>query len=71
MELNDRERAIIALLAAGHTDSSAADQLGLSLRTVAYTIRGLMDRYGVQNRFQLGLVVGAMRPGAPDPEGDS
>jgi DNA-binding CsgD family transcriptional regulator/sugar-specific transcriptional regulator TrmB len=73
VELTDRERAIIALLAAGHTDSSAADQLGLSLRTVAYTIRGLMDRYGVQNRFQLGMVVGALRRVAPDTdsEGDS
>jgi DNA-binding CsgD family transcriptional regulator len=61
VQLTDRERAIIALLAAGHTDSSAAAQLGLSLRTVAYAVRGLMDRFGVQNRFQLGMVVGTMR----------
>ena len=34
-------------------------KLGLSLRTVGYAIRALMDRYGVENRFQLGLLLGA------------
>jgi hypothetical protein len=29
------------------------------MRTIAYTMRGLMDRHGVANRFQLGLVLGA------------
>jgi DNA-binding CsgD family transcriptional regulator len=59
MELTARERAIVTLLAQGHTDTSASAQLGLSVRTIAYTLRGLMDRYGVQNRFQLGLLLGA------------
>jgi DNA-binding CsgD family transcriptional regulator len=59
VELTPREQAIITLLAAGHTDASASVALGLSLRTVAYAIRTLMDRYGVNNRFQLGLVLGA------------
>lgn len=59
MELTARERAIVTLLAQGHTDASASTQLGLSVRTIAYTLRGLMDRYGVQNRFQLGLLLGA------------
>jgi DNA-binding CsgD family transcriptional regulator len=59
MEFSPREQSIVSLLAAGHTDASAAASLGISVRTVAYAIRGLMDRYGVQNRFQLGLVLGA------------
>jgi DNA-binding CsgD family transcriptional regulator len=59
--LSPREEAIVALLAEGHTDASAAKYLGLSQRTIAYTLRALMDRMGVDNRFQLGLRLGAMR----------
>jgi DNA-binding CsgD family transcriptional regulator len=59
VDLTPREQAIVTSLAAGCTDASAAAQLGLSVRTIAYTVRGLMDRYGVQNRFQLGLVLGS------------
>jgi DNA-binding CsgD family transcriptional regulator len=67
--LSERETAIIQLLAAGHTDAATAAQLGLSVRTVAYTLRGLMDRYQVQNRFQLGLVLGAVAAEyVPDPD---
>jgi DNA-binding NarL/FixJ family response regulator len=59
MNLTQREQAIVTLLAAGHTDASTAHHLGISSRTIAYTLRALMDRYGVQNRFQLGLMIGA------------
>ena len=59
MNLTPREQAIVSLLAAGHTDASTAHQLGISSRTIAYTLRALMDRHGVQNRFQLGLMIGA------------
>jgi DNA-binding CsgD family transcriptional regulator len=59
MKLSHREQAICALLAAGHTDASTAGLLGISSRTIAYTLRALMDRVGVENRFQLGLVLGA------------
>ncbi len=57
--LTPRERRIIALLAAGHTDAGVAARLRLSERTIAHVIRGVMERHGVQNRFQLGLVLGA------------
>ncbi|ROO59848.1 DNA-binding NarL/FixJ family response regulator [Micromonospora sp. Llam0] len=57
--LTPREQALVALLAAGHTDASAAEELRLSLRTVAYTMRNLMDRLGVENRFQLAILLGA------------
>lgn len=56
--LTTRERAILALLAAGATDATVALTLRLSVRTIAYTIKDLMERYRVQTRFQLGLVLG-------------
>jgi len=59
--LDPRERALIELLARGHTDASAARELRISARSVSYILRGLMDRLGVENRFQLGLAIGAMR----------
>jgi DNA-binding CsgD family transcriptional regulator len=59
IDLSPRENALVGLLALGHTDHTAAEQLGLSPRTVAYTMRALMDRAGVQNRFQLALALGA------------
>lgn len=59
INLTARERALLTLLSAGHTDASAAEQLRVSVRTVAYTMRALMDRLGVDNRFQLALLLGA------------
>ncbi|MBV1851301.1 response regulator transcription factor [Catellatospora tritici] len=59
MDLTPREQAVLALLAKGFTDAAVAAKLEISLRTVAYTISGLMERYQVSNRFQLGLVLGA------------
>jgi DNA-binding CsgD family transcriptional regulator len=58
IELTPRERALLRLLAMGHTDHSAAAELRLSVRTIAYTIRGLLDRLGVETRFQLALLLG-------------
>ncbi|WP_033343204.1 helix-turn-helix transcriptional regulator [Catenuloplanes japonicus] len=65
--LSIREQAIIALLSDGHSEASAAAELGLSRRTVVYTLRALMDRLGVDNRFQLALLLGAARA-VPLPE---
>jgi DNA-binding NarL/FixJ family response regulator len=59
--LTHRERAIVELLALGASEEAAAAALGLSRRTVVYTLRALMDRLGVANRFQLALVLGAAR----------
>jgi len=59
--LSDRERELVALLAQGHTDISAAEQLGISARSVTNILRSLMDRLGVDNRFQLGLALGFLR----------
>ncbi|MFB9359386.1 helix-turn-helix domain-containing protein [Actinoplanes nipponensis] len=66
--LSERERELIALLSQGHTDVAAAEQLGISPRSVTNILRSLMDRLGVDNRFQLGLALGFLRkahaPGA-------
>jgi DNA-binding CsgD family transcriptional regulator len=69
--LTGRERELISLLAAGHTDVSAAERLRISPRSVTNILRSLMDRLGVENRFQLGLALGFLRkahvpPGTPD-----
>jgi len=56
--LAPREHALIMLLAQGHTDTSAARQMHIGVRTVTTILRGLMDRFAVENRFQLGLVLG-------------
>lgn len=57
--LSPPERTLVALLTEGHSDQEAAAVLGLSRRTIVYTLRALMDRLGVENRFQLALVLGA------------
>ncbi|ROP30473.1 regulatory LuxR family protein [Couchioplanes caeruleus] len=63
--LSPRERNLITLLAAGHTDQSSAERLRISARSVTGIMRNLMDRLGVENRFQLGLALGALRVAAP------
>ncbi|WP_240810986.1 helix-turn-helix domain-containing protein [Streptomyces tendae] len=57
--LSPREHRLISLLWAGHTDASAAHRMGISPRTVTNILRSLMDRTGVNNRFQLGVVLGS------------
>ncbi|MEV6491982.1 LuxR C-terminal-related transcriptional regulator [Actinoplanes sp. NPDC051633] len=59
VDLTSRERALVALLAQGHTDATAARELRVSPRSVSNMLRSLMDRLQVDNRFQLGLALGA------------
>ncbi|MCA2213803.1 helix-turn-helix domain-containing protein [Jidongwangia harbinensis] len=59
--LSTRERQLVALLAQGHTDVSAAEILNISPRSVTNILRSLMDRLAVENRFQLGLALGFLR----------
>ena len=69
--LTPRERSLIHLLAQGHTDATAARELQISPRSVSNILRTLMDQFGVENRFQLGLALGALRvaetPATPEP----
>jgi LuxR family transcriptional regulator, transcriptional regulator of spore coat protein len=72
--LSARERELISLLAEGHTDASAAEILQISPRSVTNILRSLMDRLGVENRFQLGLALGFLRQAhvpAPNPPKES
>ena len=72
--LGPRERKLIALLAKGYGDATAARRLCISRRSVTYALRTLMDQLGVENRFKLGLALGALgsitpsssRPSHPD-----
>ncbi|MEV0454969.1 helix-turn-helix transcriptional regulator [Catellatospora methionotrophica] len=68
--LTPREEVMIRLLVHGHTDASAAQEMQISERTVSSTLRSLMDRVGVENRFQLGVALGSLRA-APNPPGMS
>lgn len=52
--LTDRERDLLRLLAAGVTDEAAAEELGISVRTVRRLMAGLMDRLGARSRFMAG-----------------
>jgi DNA-binding CsgD family transcriptional regulator/DNA-binding MarR family transcriptional regulator len=63
--LSERERDLVDLLALGHTDVTAARKLRISARSVTNAMRTLMDRLGVDNRFQLGLALGALRVTVP------
>jgi DNA-binding CsgD family transcriptional regulator len=65
--LDPREQALVVLLAKGHTDATAARELRVSTRSVSSMVRALMDRLGVNNRFQLGLALGALHVAAPPP----
>jgi DNA-binding CsgD family transcriptional regulator len=60
ISLTARERTLLGLLAQGYTDAGAADTMRISRRTVSNTLRYLMDRLGVDNRFQLGLAIGSL-----------
>ncbi|MFC0032595.1 LuxR C-terminal-related transcriptional regulator [Micromonospora chaiyaphumensis] len=72
LPLSPREAALIDLLAQGHTDATAAQELGISKRSVSNMMRSLMDRLEVDNRFQLGAALGALNiVTAPDARRDS
>lgn len=65
MTLTPRERAVLSLLAEGHTDEAVAALLGISRRTIAYTVADLMERHGARTRFQLGLFLSDLDTPAP------
>jgi len=58
--LGDADRAVLGMLAAGHTDESSARQLGLSLRTYRRRVAGLMAALEAGSRFQAGLRAGTL-----------
>jgi DNA-binding NarL/FixJ family response regulator len=67
LDLTERDRTVIDLLALGHTDAAVAAHLRLSERTITTIVKSLMDRVGATNRFQLGIALGALRAALPPP----
>lgn len=63
--LSEREQHVVRLLTLGLTDAKAAAELQITDRAVTKILRKLMDRLGVENRFQLGLALGALRVARP------
>lgn len=64
----DADLELLRLLGSGLKDEAIARYLGCSLRTVRRRVALLMDRYGADTRFQLGMAVaesGALRPYRP------
>lgn len=62
----DTEVALMRELGSGRTDEAIARRLGMSTRSLSRQIAALLDSYGVETRFQLGLA--AARAGLIDPE---
>ena len=65
-DLSPRERMVVLLLAHGCTDEAVAEKLGLSRRTITYTVTDLMERYRARSRFQLALLLTEDRTPAKD-----
>jgi sugar-specific transcriptional regulator TrmB len=62
----------LRMLTEGHSDASSAKRMGISARTYASYIATLKDEFGVQTRFQLGLVLGkALGPTVEEPPSTS
>ncbi len=54
--LDERDRQIIVLIAAGATDTMIARQVRVSQRTVERRLRCIMDELGATTRFQAGVL---------------
>jgi DNA-binding CsgD family transcriptional regulator len=53
MSLTEAEQRVAALVAAGHTNKSAAKTLGVSVNTVGTQLRSTFTKLGIQSRVQL------------------
>jgi DNA-binding NarL/FixJ family response regulator len=52
-EVTAREQEVLDLVAAGHTNRSIADQLGISTRTAQKHVENLFKKFGVHDRTEL------------------
>ncbi|MEX0782285.1 MAG: helix-turn-helix transcriptional regulator [Dehalococcoidia bacterium] len=53
IEITDRQREVLNLLAKGHSNGEIAEALGISLPGAKWHVRELMDRVGVESRDEL------------------
>jgi two-component system nitrate/nitrite response regulator NarP len=51
-ELTEREKALLAALARGRTNTELATELGISVNTVKFHLRNLYEKLGFRNRAQ-------------------
>jgi len=65
--LTDAERRVAALIADGHTNRSAAAELGVSINTVGTHLRLVFAKLGIQSRVQLVNVLHAEGDGRLSP----
>jgi DNA-binding CsgD family transcriptional regulator len=56
--LSTQARAVLSLLAQGHTDDVVARKLGISVRTSRRITAELMTTLGARSRFQAGVIAG-------------
>ncbi|MEC4020711.1 helix-turn-helix transcriptional regulator [Streptomyces sp. H27-D2] len=56
--LSSQARAVLSLLAQGHTDDVVARKLGISVRTSRRITADLMALLGARSRFQAGVIAG-------------
>jgi DNA-binding CsgD family transcriptional regulator len=66
-ELSQAERRVAALIGAGHTNKSAAAELGVSINTVGTHLRAVFTKLGIQSRVQLANEL--HRQGVAEPSG--
>jgi DNA-binding CsgD family transcriptional regulator len=55
--LTSRDRDIIALVLAGHTNAEIARRLNVQLQTLKNTLSGVYDKLGVSTRLQLAALL--------------
>jgi len=55
--LTARDRDVIGLLLAGHTNAEIARRLGLQLQTLKNTLSAVYDKLGVSTRLQLAVLL--------------
>jgi len=55
--LTPRDRNVIALVLAGHTNAEIAQRLNIQLQTLKNTLSAIYDKVGVSSRLQLAVLL--------------
>jgi DNA-binding NarL/FixJ family response regulator len=66
-ELDDRDRTILTLVAAGKDNHAIAGSLGLSEKTVRNRLSGILDRIGARDRAEAAVIAAARGIGPSPP----
>jgi DNA-binding CsgD family transcriptional regulator len=63
--LTARDRDVIALVLAGHTNAEIARRMNIQLQTLKNTLSAIYDKLGVSSRLQLAVLLLRDRAGTP------